>query len=187
MNIPVLQRLEAVCLAIASVAAMAQLGSLLWVVGETVLTFWALSGILLATSVTLRLVSSRAARGAGVPPFPLHVRLMRSTVAAVVCVLFLVGAFSDMGASYRVLDPPAANGCRAVVREVSFLFAGRGDVYAMRFGGIGLHKSSWTTDDGYEPVAHGSYTLDWDGNEGVLDLIGGIDPVWPTVHAISCS
>jgi hypothetical protein len=187
LNIPVLRRLEAACLALATMTAVAQLGALLLVIGGTVLTFWAASGMLLIASVTLRLVSGRAARRTDVPPFAAHFRLLRSIVASAVCLIFLGGAFSDLGASYRVLDPPAANGCRAVVREFSFLFAGRGDVYAVRFGGIGLRASSWTTDDGYEPVARGSYTLDWDGNVGVLNLIGGIDPVWPAVHTIPCS
>lgn len=187
LNIPVLRRLETACLALAAMTAVAQLGALLLVIGGTVLTFWAVSGMLLVASVTLRMVSSRAARGTEVPPFAAHVRLLRSIVASAVCLICLGGAFSDLGASYRVLDPPAANGCRAVAREFSFLFAGRGDAYAVRFGWIGLRASSWTTDDGYEPVARGSYTLDWDGNDGVLNLIGGIDPVWPAAHAIPCS
>lgn len=187
LNIPVLRRLEAACLALATMTAVAQLGALLLVIGGTVLTFWAASGMLLIASVTLRLVSGQAARRNDVPPFAAHFRLLRSIVASAVCLIFLGGAFSDLGASYRVLDPPAANGCRAVVREFSFLFAGRGDVYVVKFGGIGLRASSWTTDDGYEPVARGSYTLDWDGNVGVLNLIGGIDPVWPAVHTIPCS
>lgn len=187
LYIPVLRRLEAACLGLAAVTAVAQLGALLLVVGGTVLSFWAVSGMLLVASVALRLVSDRAARCIDVPPFAAHVRLLRSIVASAVCLICLGGAFGDVGASYRVLDPPAANGCRAVVREFSFLFAGRGDVYAVRFGGIGLRASSWTTDDGYEPVALGSYTLEWDGNDGALNLIGGIDPVWPAVHAVPCS
>lgn len=187
LNIPVLRRLEAACLALAAMTAVAQLGALLLVIGGTVLTFWAISGMLLVASVTLRLVSNRAARYIDVPQFAAHVRLLRSILASAVCLICLGGAFGDLGASYRVLDPPAANGCRAVVREFSFLVAGRGAVYTVRFGGIGLRASSWTTDDGYEPIARGSYTLEWDGNDGALYLIGGIDPVWPAVHAIPCS
>lgn len=187
LNIPVLRRLEASCLVLAAVTAVAQLGALLLVMGGSVLTFWAISGILLAASVMLRLVAGRAVRGAALPPLPVHFRLWRSLVASAVCLICLGGAFSDLGASYRVLNPPAANGCRAVVREFSFLFAGSGDVYTVKFGGIGLRASSWTTDDGYEPVARGSYTLDWDENTGVLNLLGGIDPVWPGIHVIPCS
>jgi hypothetical protein len=187
LNVPTLRRLEATCLLLAAAAAVAHLCALLLVIGGTVLTFWAVSGMLLVASMTLRLISSRAARGSAVPPLAAHVRLLRSIVTSGVCLTCLVGAFSDLGASYRVLDPPAANGCRAVVREFSFLMAGRGDVYAVRFGGIGLRASSWSTDDGCEPVARGSYTLDWDGNDGVLNLIGSIDPVWPAVHGIPCS
>jgi hypothetical protein len=187
LNVPILLRLEAACLVLAAAAALAHLAALLLLFGETVLTLWTVSGVLLMASVTLRLVSIRAARGSAMPTPAVHVRLLRNIVTLGVFLVCLGGAFSDMGSSYRVLDPPAANGCRAVVREHSFLFAGSGAVYAVRFGGIGSRTSSWTTDDGYEPVARGSYTLSWDGSDGVLNLFGGIDPVWPDVHAIPCS
>ena len=82
LNIPVLRRLEAACLALAAMTAVAQLGALLLVIGGTVLTFWAVSGMLLAASATLRLVSNRAARCIDVPPFAAYVRLLRSIVAS---------------------------------------------------------------------------------------------------------
>lgn len=187
LSAPVLRWLEATCLLLAAVAAMANLCGLLSVIGGTVLTFWAVSGVLLAASVVLRLVSWRSARRTASPPLAARVRLLRSILTFGVVLVCMGAAVIDTSASYRVLDPPGASGCRAVVREHSFLFAGSGSVYAVGFGGIGTRASSWTTDDGYEPVAHGFYTLRWDGDTGVLNLVGGIDPVWPAIHTIQCS
>lgn len=184
---PVLRRLEVACLALAAMAAVAHLCGLLLVIGGTVLAFWAVSGIMLAVSVVLRVVSWRAARRTAAPPIAARVRLLRSILSCGVVLVCMGAAFVDLSASYRLLEPPGRNGCRAVVREHSFLFAGGGTVYGVGFGGIGTRASSWTTDDGYEPVADGSYTLRWDGDTGVLSLVGGVDPVWPAVHTIPCS
>lgn len=52
--------------------------------------------------------------------------------------------------------------------------------------GIGRRESSWSTDDGYRPIAAGSYDLHWGDAGGVLTVHGDIDPVWPEVHEVHC-
>ncbi|MFJ3957200.1 hypothetical protein [Arthrobacter sp. NPDC090010] len=181
-----LRRLGTTCLVLAIASALAHLAGLLVVIGTNVLPFWTISGILLIAYLTLLVVAYLAARGSTVPPVARSVLVFRTISISALCLLCLSGAFNDFGASYRVLDPPAANGCRAVVREVSFLFAGSGEVYSAWPFGIASRTGSWTADDGYKPVAHGSYTLNWHGNEGVLHLVGDHDPVWPALQTVRC-
>jgi hypothetical protein len=185
-NLPLLRRLEAVSLVLAAVAMMANFVGLILVAGGAVVTFWAVSAMLLAVFAALRLVFWRTARSSDTTSLTGSVKLLRGVSAFAVGLSCCLAALTDSSATYRALDPAGANGCRAVVREHSFLFSGGGSVYAAPFG-IGLRASSWTTDDGYEPVASGAYRLEWGGDSGVLELIGGIDPVWPSVHTIPCN
>lgn len=74
-----------------------------------------------------------------------------------------------------------------MVRETSFLFAGSGEVYAVGASGIGWTRSSWTADDGYEPVASGTYELHWSADGGTLTVNGTTtNPVWPSLHELDC-
>lgn len=90
-----------------------------------------------------------------------------------------VGAATMSGADNRVLEPPGPDGCRAVVRETSYFMSGGGDVYSVTPFGVGWRTGSWRSDDGYRPIAAGTYQLSWgtDGN-GLLVLQGGQgDPI----------
>ncbi|MFJ2262548.1 hypothetical protein ACIOKD_30270 [Streptomyces sp. NPDC087844] len=91
------------------------------------------------------------------------------------------GALGDLflGAEYRVLRPTGPGGCTAVVRETSFLMSGGGEAYAVGRTGLALGESgSWTVDDGYRPVASGTYALDWGRGGGLLQISGtSTDPV----------
>ena len=194
LNVPLLRRAATCCLVFAAAATLVNFGGLVVVIAGGVLPGWALSAILLAASLALLLLSRRAAGGAagraagGWSGTRQNARspLLHRLVAFAVGVSSLIGALGDLSATYHVLEPSGPNGCRAVAREYSFLFAGRGAVYAVGLSGIGTRVSSWTTDDGYEPIADGSYQMHWDSDSGSLALLGGRDPVWPAVHGVEC-
>ena len=186
LNAPLLRRAAACCLLLAAVTALANLGGLVLVIAGGVLPGWAVSAMLLVTSLALLLISRRAAGGAGRTRRNALISLVHRLAVFGVGLSSLTGALGDLSATYHVLEPVGPNGCRAVAREYSFLFAGSGQVYAVDPTGVGTRVSSWTTDDGYEPIADGSYTLRWDSGGGILRLMGGIDPVWPALHEVTC-
>ncbi|PNH85260.1 hypothetical protein CXZ05_07020 [Arthrobacter sp. AFG20] len=186
MNAPLLRRAATCCLLLAAVTAVANLGGLVLVTPGGVLPGWAVSGMLLVASLALLLISRRAAGGGSRPRRNAFTALLHRLVVFGVGLSSLTGALGDLSATYHVLEPAGPNGCRAVVREYSFLFAGSGAVYAVGPIGIGTRASTWTTDDGYEPVADGSYQLRWEAGSGTLRLMGGIDPVWPRAHEVTC-
>ncbi|MFF7858734.1 hypothetical protein [Streptomyces sp. NPDC007904] len=82
-------------------------------------------------------------------------------------------------AEYHVLRPAGPEGCTVVVRETSFLAIGNGEAYAVGHTGLALGESgSWTVDDGYRPVAAGTYALGWGRDGGFLRISGtSTDPV----------
>lgn len=183
----VLRRAAACSLLLATVTAVMNLGGLVFVVAGSVLPGWAVSAMLLAASLALLLICRRAAGGAGRTLRNALNTLPHRLAVFAVGVSSLAGALGDLSATYHVLEPAGPNGCRAVAREYSFLFAGSGQVYAVGPSGIGSRVSSWTTDDGYEPIAGGSYSLRWGSGSGSLALMGGMDPVWPSGHEVRCS
>ena len=87
-----------------------------------------------------------------------------------------------------VLEPPSAGGCRVVVQEHSLLMSGSGTVFVLPAHDLVARRvSRYSTDDGYRPVASGSYSLTWTGEQGLLEVSGsGSDPVWPGLHEIDC-
>ncbi|WP_221352262.1 hypothetical protein [Streptomyces beigongshangae] len=91
------------------------------------------------------------------------------------------GAADDLisGAEYHVLRPSGPGGCTAVVRETSFLMSGAGEAYAVEHTGLALSEAgSWAVDDGYRPVAAGTYELDWGRDGGDLEINGtSTDPI----------
>ncbi|WP_395398562.1 hypothetical protein ACHMXB_12115 [Arthrobacter sp. UC242_113] len=186
LNAPLLRRAATCCLLLAAVTAIANLGGLVFVIAGGVLPGWAVSGMLLVASLALILVSRRAAGKGSRTRRHALVSLLHRLVVFGVGLSSLAGALGDLSATYHVLEPAGPNGCRAVAREYSFLFAGSGAVYAVGPIGIGTRVSTWTTDDGYEPVADGSYQLRWEAGSGTLRLMGGIDPVWPALHDVRC-
>lgn len=108
-------------------------------------------------------------------------------VWALIGILWVVGLVSPW--SVHVLTPSGPAGCRVLVRETSFLWAGTGIVYVLPAGHV-LAKpvSGYDADDGLEPVSEGMYDLSWQGTQGALNVRGTPDdPVWPTKHFVSCA
>ncbi len=130
------------------------------VAGSWVVADWTVSGSLLVTALVVRLV-----RRAGIS-WPFRV------VAVVTVLATLLSGLGDLSATYTVLRPVAADGCRVAVRETSFLFAGAGEVYLTGPLGIGTRVGSYRTDDGYRPVASGDYTFHWEAGTGQLHFTG---------------
>ncbi|MFI7501309.1 hypothetical protein ACIBVL_22950 [Streptomyces sp. NPDC049687] len=166
-------------------AAAASWSSLLLVVQGRVIPGWGVSAALLVVSLVLRRALTRVGRPADASTLPGK----RATWARLGSILLIVtavlgsarGAVDDLvsDAEYRVLSPAGPGGCRAVVRETSFLVIGNGEVYAVGRTGLALGESgSWTVDDGYRPVAAGTYELAWERDGGHLRISGtGTDPV----------
>ncbi|NYI04709.1 hypothetical protein [Allostreptomyces psammosilenae] len=173
-----------------SLAVAANWSGLLLVVAEHVVPHWALGLVLL--SVSLLLLRTPAARGLSVTDEAVlrgrPSRLFIAVLAAAAGLGSACGALGDLTADYHVLEPKGPGGCRAVVRESSFLFSGSGEVYVVGASEVGWHAtSSWMADDGYTPIAFGAYELSWDVQGGVLSIntMSG-DPVWPSVHTLTC-
>ncbi|MFJ8825598.1 hypothetical protein ACIREE_28005 [Streptomyces sp. NPDC102467] len=91
------------------------------------------------------------------------------------------GGVDDLisGAEYHVLRPTGPGGCTVVVRETSFFVIGNGEAYAVGRTGVAVGTSgSWAVDDGYRPVAAGTYELSWERDGGFLRVSGTeTDPV----------
>jgi hypothetical protein len=171
------------CLLLAGVTLVAWWFGFVWVWGALVVPGWSLSVGLLGVSIALMVARATAGeQGAATPKSPGWV------LSAVLIGLFNAFALLvDFPASYTVLRPAGPGFCQMAVRESSFLFAGSGDVYAVGFAGLGREVSSWTADDGGQPIAAGSYELHWDETGGVLSVYGdGGSPVWPNQHEVPC-
>ncbi|MGO4601625.1 hypothetical protein [Terrabacter sp. 2YAF2] len=115
----------------------------------------------------------------------------RLTVGLLVVGAGVATAFSwafDTGSTSVVVNPSSAGGCRVVVQERSFLLSGSGAVFVLPAHGVVARRvSRYSTDDGYRPVAAGSFTLTWAGERGHLEVSGsGVDPVWPRSHDVAC-
>jgi hypothetical protein len=176
------------CAVLAAVVVAAGWSGLLLMVGGRVVPGWALGGALLvvssATGLFRRRVRGSAPGPDGADRIPRWARTLLTVVTALGSAL---GALNDLSATYHVLTPDGPGGCRAVARETSFLFAGSGEVYEVGPVGIGRRVGSWTADDGYRPIASGTYELTWGTDGGVLNVSGrGGDPVWPALHEVGC-
>ncbi|WDZ85386.1 hypothetical protein [Micromonospora cathayae] len=174
------------CVLLAFALMIAGWSGLLVVVAGQVVPGWALAGAVLVVPVVVRLIRAKAPVTDGTGPS--WVRTLLSTLATTVTALgVLLGAAADTAATYHVLEPAGPDGCRAVVREVSFLFAGSGDVYAVGSLGVGRRMGSWTADDGYQPIASGTYRLEWHADGGLLTVGGrNTDPVMSDIGTITC-
>lgn len=179
------------CVLLAFVILVASWSGLVVVIAGQVVRGWVVSVSLLLASLLLVITKAvrrrRAGSGTSQQPRnglrPWGLGLMAITTG--LCSAF--GALDDLGATYHVLEPRGPGGCQAVVRETSFLMSGRGEVYAVTVVGLGWRASQWTTDDGYRPVAVGSYDLKWGGDGGVFTVSGSnVDPVLPSLHEVSC-
>jgi hypothetical protein len=169
-----------------ALAALAGWSDLLLVVRGHVVPGWAVSGIVLVIALVLWRSFLRTARREEATRLPPGTRAR--WVSPVSAVLIGVGVFGtawgavdDLAsdARYYVLRPTGPGGCTAVVRETSFLVIGNGEAYAVGRTGLALGEAgSWVVDDGYRPVAGGTYELTWERDGGVLRVSGtGVDPV----------
>ncbi|KNH16272.1 hypothetical protein ACU18_14025 [Arthrobacter sp. ZBG10] len=173
-------------------AVVAMVGGMLGVVlvwGDLVVPGWVLSASLLVLSLVLAVVGIGARHRRKASPDAQGSTRRGSRlwvgVALLVGVCSVTSGVGDLGATYTVLRPQGPGFCQAAVREQSFLFAGGGELYAVGFGGFGRSVSSWTSDDGYRPVASDTYEFTWD-NDGALLQLHGSDPVWPALHDFDC-
>lgn len=163
----------------AVLAAVVSWTELILVVPGRVLPHWAVAGIALLAAAVLRIRSRSRPSGLWWAAFALP--------AAVAAAGAGLGGAGDLGADYRVLDPAGPDGCRAVVRENSFLVIGDGTVYAVNGAGFAFPGSTWIADDGTRPIAAGQYDLSWGERSGVLKLHGREgDPVMPALHGVDC-
>lgn len=166
-------------------AAVASWSSLLLVVRGRVVPGWALSAALLVIALVLRWVLTRE----GGPADASRLSGKRAVWAwwgncllIVMAVLGTAGGAVDdliSSAEYHVLRPEGPGGCRAVVRETSFLVIANGEAYAVGRTGLALGESgSWVVDDGYRPIDGGTYALEWGRDGGYLQISGtSTDPV----------
>ena len=190
-----LGRAAASSVLMAALALAAGFFGLVLVWGALVVPGWAVSAVLLGISLALvgarALLRTRRARHAGAQE-PASPRSARRTAAwaagaAVVALVSGLGFVADRPATYTVLGAAAPGSCQVAVRESSFLFAGAGEVYAVGAGGLGRAVGSWTADDGYQPVASGTYELEWEDGSAVLSLHSSAgNPVWPASHTFAC-
>ncbi|MDO9397164.1 MAG: hypothetical protein Q7T71_11510 [Herbiconiux sp.] len=113
-------------------------------------------------------------------------RIAAVSVAGVLLLpaVFVVAVFD--GNSYSVLPGESDGGCRVVVREFSFLYAGGGAVGVLQPGAVVVDwaalpegiSTNYFADDGYRPFTFGTYTLTWEGPLATIDLReGGAGPV----------
>ncbi|MER6206853.1 hypothetical protein [Streptomyces sp. NPDC001642] len=168
-----------------ALGAVAGWSDLLLVVGGRVVPGWGVSAVLFALALLLWRSFVRAGRRSEavllsvVRPGWLRPVTVLLIVAAVSGIAW--GALDDLisDARYYVLRPTGPGGCTAVVRETSFLVIGDGEAYAVGRTGLALGEAgSWVVDDGYRPVAAGTYELDWERDGGLLVISGsGTDPV----------
>ncbi|WP_416961806.1 hypothetical protein [Streptomyces sp. Agncl-13] len=169
-----------------ALAALASWSDPLLVVWGHVVPGWGVSGVLLVLALVLWRTFLRAARRAEtLRPLGARARWWAGLVSRVLIVVaafgVVGGALADLAleARYYVLRPTGPGGCEAVVRETSFLMIGNGEAYAVGRTGLAWGEAgSWVVDDGYRPVADGTYKVTW-GPDGGLLLISGTstDPV----------
>ncbi|MEE1768565.1 hypothetical protein PUR34_10435 [Streptomyces sp. JV185] len=172
-------------------AAAAGWSSALFVVLGRVVPGWAVGAVLLlVSSVVMRTaaVPARPETEGAAPRRAAPPRFVRGLLAVVAGLGCAVGVLGDLGSEYHILRPTGPHGCTAVVRETSFLFAGSGDVYAVGPSGVAWRPSgSWQADDGYRPIAEGTYELHWGRDDGALSVRGTeVDPVMDGLHGLDC-
>lgn len=157
--------------------------------GGHVMPGWFAGAVLLVAAAILAIIRALLRRHA-----PGHAqraqgrrRAWRVAATLVIAVAAAAGLVDDLTATYTVLAPTGPGGCQLAVREHSFLFSSGGEVYVAGVGGLGASAGAWTADDGAQPAASGSYTVQWDGTVALLSLSSELgNPVWPAVHAVSC-
>lgn len=88
-------------------------------------------------------------------------------------VLLLAALVAGISTPY-VLPETSPSGGRLIVVDRAFLLVGKGDVYYAAPGSITTeHIGSYLTDDGYNPIAYGTYSLTWTDEEPDFSIWGG--------------
>lgn len=180
----------AACVLLAVLVVVGSWGGMVLVVAGQVLPTWLVSGTLLVAPLVITPVWHGVDRWLRWPDDvgrSARTRLALTLLTVVAWLGTALGLVDDHSATYRVLEPSGPDGCRAVARQTSFLFAGGGEVYAVPATGIGWQVSTWTADDGGTPVTAHAYELKWRDDGGVLILHGSVgQPVWPALHEVDC-
>ncbi|MDG4803393.1 hypothetical protein [Micromonospora sp. WMMD980] len=180
----------AACVLLALLVVVGSWGGMVLVVAGQVVPTWLVSGALLLTPLVIKPVWGLVDRWARVPDDEGRSVGMRRVLTLLTVLAWSgtgLGLFYDLPVTYRVLEPVGPDGCRAVARQMSFLFAGSGEVYAVPATGIGWRVSSWTADDGGTPITDHAYELKWSDDGGSLILHGDVgQPVWPALHEVDC-
>lgn len=116
-------------------------------------------------------------------------RFIRGLLVAAAGLGSAFGVLGDFSSEYHILRPTSPDRCTAVVREASVLFGGWGEVYAVGPTGIAWRPSGdWVADDGYRPIAEGTYQLHWSPDGGTLAVSGnGHDPVMDGLQSVDCN
>ncbi|MCZ7440191.1 hypothetical protein O7598_27570 [Micromonospora sp. WMMC241] len=180
----------AACVLLALLVVVGSWGGMVLVVAGQVVPTWLVSGALLFAPLVITPLWHRANRWARVPDDVGRSARTRRVLVLLTVLAWLgtgLGLLDDLSATYRVLEPSGPDGCRAVARQTSFLFAGGGEVYAVPATGIGWQVSTWTADDGGTPITDHAYELRWSDDGGSLILHGDVgQPVWPALHEVDC-
>ncbi|MGW0854739.1 hypothetical protein [Streptomyces sp. NPDC002690] len=161
-----------VCLLLA--VAVRPSGLLILVLGQVV-PGWATGAALILGSVVLRRAGAARRppdRDRAAPRRAALARYPRVTLMVLGGWLCVFGALTDLVAHYEVLHPAGPDGCTAVVRATSFLYATQGELYVVgRTGTAWKTSASWSAGNGNRAI---SYELRWTGDRGTL-AVGGID------------
>lgn len=164
-------------LALALVWVVLSWAGVVVVVGSIVVPIWAAAPALLlaGTAARMGLGVFRVQRPA--PEGWWRWALPTVTAGAWVLVPLTAAANGFGGPSYVVVEPAGSGGCRAVVAESSFLFAGSGTVHvAGGWGPFAPQVGRYTTDDGFRPVSTGFFSVSWDDQFGGLLSVAGALP-----------
>ncbi|MCI1210556.1 MULTISPECIES: hypothetical protein [Bifidobacterium] len=104
-----------------------------------------------------------------------------TTIAGLICMFPLLGftwLTADYG--YRILPPESTGGCRVVAASAPMLSGTAGDVFIADPGSIVLQRvrTSWwsywwsndNSENGYNPINAGDWSLRWNGDQGRLQI-----------------
>ncbi len=187
-----LRRASAICGLSAILLIALGWSGLILMVGGFILPPWILGAVLSGVSVVLARIGRKTRIDLKDQDQPTARSWERFFSRALIALSIAGSVLAFLGdavysATYTNLEPVGPDGCRAVVRETSFLMLGEGHVYAVHPWGVGWLTGSWTADDGVRPIEDGSYRLSWSVGGGSLLLQGnGGNPVWPGLHEVSC-
>ncbi|MGW9438072.1 hypothetical protein [Streptomyces sp. NPDC055607] len=164
---------------------------MLVVVLGLVLPGWEVAAIMASTTLVLaRLVLGRrraegdqASARRTIPAWCVYAVIIAATTPGIA-----IGALGDLNSEYHVLRPVGPRGCTVVAQKTSFFFYGDGELYVTDAVGFAWRpQGSWQTDDGYRPIAAGTYGLRWNRGGGTLVVHGTeAKPVTDGRHDVGC-